>query len=261
MSEVQLLSERLDPARIEALHAVLGVERDSPVPFAHQVFFWDARGADQLGRDGHPIPGLGIVPETGLPRRMWAGGTLTFGAALNPGEMAEKKSTVLSVDKKSGKRGPLVVVKIVHQVSQAGVVSVEDEQVLVYLKDRTGPDQSEQPKAPTDEEREVTRRFTTTELFRYSALTHNGHRIHYDRDYARDVEFYPGLVVHGPLLAQHLMLLAEAELGSLREFRFRATAPLFDFEEAVFCLKASDIGLSLWVRGPDGRLCMTAEAA
>jgi 3-methylfumaryl-CoA hydratase len=93
-------------------------------------------------------------------------------------------------------------------------------------------------------------------LFRYSALTFNGHRIHYDLDYARDVEGYGGLVVHGPLLAQLLMLKAERELGPLKTFQFRATAPLMHFETARMCRK----GREFWVEGPDGRLCMTASA-
>ncbi len=95
-------------------------------------------------------------------------------------------------------------------------------------------------------------------LFRYSALTFNGHRIHYDLDYARDVEGYDGLVTHGPLLAQLLMLLAERELGGLGAFSFRATAPLMHHEAAQLCWKADG---TLWVRGPDGRLCMTASAS
>ena len=98
--------------------------------------------------------------------------------------------------------------------------------------------------------------FDATMLFRYSALTFNGHRIHYDQPYAQDVEGYSGLVVHGPLLAQHLMLMATRSLGDLTEFTFRATSPLMHFETATLCRK----GRKLWVRGPDGRLCMTATA-
>lgn len=110
--------------------------------------------------------------------------------------------------------------------------------------------------ARTDEDgtRQVT--FSPTLLFRYSALTFNGHRIHYDRDYCRDVEGYAGLVVHGPLLAQQLMLLAADRLGPLKSFAFRATAPLMDFEAATLCIAGND----LWVRGPDGRQCMQARA-
>ena len=93
-------------------------------------------------------------------------------------------------------------------------------------------------------------------LFRYSALTFNGHRIHYDQPYARDVEGYSGLVVHGPLLAQHLMLMAMRSLGGLSEFKFRATSPLMHFEVATLCRK----GRNFWVSGPDGRLCMAATA-
>ena len=112
------------------------------------------------------------------------------------------------------------------------------------------------PVAAVDEEEGVERSFDATLLFRYSALTFNGHRIHYDQPYARAVEGYDGLVVHGPLLAQHLMLIAEAALGPLERFRFRATSPLMHHEVGTFCRR----GRALWVRGPDGRLCMEAEA-
>ncbi|MEX0309102.1 MAG: acyl dehydratase, partial [Tateyamaria sp.] len=106
-----------------------------------------------------------------------------------------------------------------------------------------------------DEDEAVAHSFDATLLFRYSALTFNGHRIHYDQPYARQVEGYDGLVVHGPLLAQHLMLMAEAALGPLESFRFRATSPLMHHETGTFCRK----GRTLWVRGPDGRKCMEAE--
>jgi 3-methylfumaryl-CoA hydratase len=114
------------------------------------------------------------------------------------------------------------------------------------------------PEARTDEDLCRTVHFDSTLLFRYSALTFNGHRIHYDLDYARDVEGYAGLVTHGPLLAQHLMLLAEERLGPLTHFSFRATAPLMHFEAADLCWCEDG---SMWVRGPDGRQCMQAQAS
>ena len=113
------------------------------------------------------------------------------------------------------------------------------------------------PRARTDEEIAEAAWFDSTTLFRYSALTFNGHRIHYDIEYARTVEGYNGLVVHGPLLAQRLILLAERRLGSVKRFSFRATAPLLHSEEATFCWH----GGTAWVRGPDGRQCMTATAS
>ena len=130
-------------------------------------------------------------------------------------------------------------------------------QDLVYREDPS-PDavKPSPPMARTDETTAEEVSFSSTLLFRYSALTFNGHRIHYDLDYARDVEGYAGLVVHGPLLAQLLMLMAERHLGPLQTFDFRATAPLMHFETATLCLNGRD----LWVRGPDGRQCMVARA-
>jgi 3-methylfumaryl-CoA hydratase len=246
----------LDPARAEALAAVLGLPFDpaAPLPpFAHQVYFWNVRPAAGLGRDGHPKLG-GLVPELGLPRRMWAGGRLEFHAPLHLGRPAEKVSVRETVTRKEGRTGPLAFVTLRHEIRQDGRLAVTEWQDLVYRAeaDPAAP-RPAPPRAPEGEAEAVAHAFTPTDLFRYSALAMNGHRIHYDADYARDVEGYPGLVVHAPLLAQHLVLMAERPL---RRFAFRATAPLFAGEEAAFCRSSA----RLWVRGPDGRLCMEAEA-
>ena len=194
----------------------------------------------------------------GLPRRMWAAGKLTFHSALLAGVRAERRSAIESLTRKDGKTGPLAFVRIRHDILQRGGLVLTEWQDIVYRQD-PAPDAvtPAPPVAATDEERSLVRGFDSTALFRYSALTFNGHRIHYDKPYAQAVEGYPGLVVHGPLLAQMLMLLAEEALGRpLREFGYRATAPLFDGEEAAFCWKAG----RLWVRGSDGRQCMEAAA-
>ncbi len=253
-------TDMVDPERITALNVTLGLDDTRPHPFAHQVLFWDAQPASALGQDGHPKVG-GLIPDFGLPRRMWAGGRLTFHADLELGKAAERKTTLLRTERKTGRSGALGVVTLRHEVFQNNLCVLEDEQDLIYREaaDASAP-QPPRPAAPTDEVFSENHSFTTTQLFRYSALTFNGHRIHYDRDYAQRVEGYPGLVVHGPLLAQYLMLMAERQLGSLRSFEFRATAPLFDFERADFCAKPSAGGLEMWVRSEDGRLCMTASA-
>jgi 3-methylfumaryl-CoA hydratase len=255
----QTRSDRLDPARAEALCATLGRPFDPDAalpPFAHHIYFWEVRPEDALGADGHPARGA-FIPETGLPRRMWAGGRLILHRALRPGVQAEKTSTVETVTRKEGRSGTLAFVTLRHDIRQAQQPAVTEWQDLVF---RAHPDPDAAapapPRAPDDADESRVVRFTTTTLFRYSALMMNGHRIHHDIDYAREVEGYPGLVVHGPLLAQHLILMAEDAMGPLRGFRFRATAPLFHFEEALLCRK----GRHLWVRGPDGRMCMEAEA-
>ncbi len=254
------MTDMIDPARIAALNVTLEIEGSKARPFAHQVFFWDAQAAENLGQDGHPKVG-GLIPDFGLPRRMWAGGRLKFHQPLQAGIPATRKTTVLKSARKNGRSGDLGVVTLLHDISQNGEIAIEDEQDLIY-REAADPSASlpEPIPAPTDERLAETRAFTTTQLFRYSALTFNGHRIHYDRDYAQQVEGYPGLIVHGPLLAQYLMLMAEQHLGGLRQFEFRATAPLFDFEQATFCAKPSLDGLQMWVRAGDGRLNMTASA-
>ncbi|MGB8622382.1 MAG: MaoC family dehydratase N-terminal domain-containing protein [Paracoccaceae bacterium] len=252
----------MDPARAAALHVTLALEAPAPgagdrlPPFFHQIYFWEARAPGHLGRDGHQRLG-GFIPDLGLPRRMWAGGRLRFDAPLRAGLEAVKTTEIETITQKQGRTGPLAFVTLRHEIRQEGRLCVTEHQDLVYRED---PDQAapapEAPQAPAHAESCEETRFSSTLLFRYSALTFNGHRIHYDRDYCREIEGYDGLVVHGPLLAQLLMLKATHELGPLAAFRFRATAPLMDFETAELCRSGAD----LWVRGPDGRQCMAAVA-
>ncbi|WP_254813756.1 acyl dehydratase [Rhodovulum sp. ES.010] len=261
MDRTQTFRDAMDPSRAAALHATLGLDgpppkaRDALPPFFHQVYFWDPQPAPALGRDGHPALG-GFIPDMGLPRRMWAGGRLTFYGPLRLGMPAEKTTTIAAVERKQGRSGPLGFITLCHNIVQGGVLRVREEQDLVYREDpRPGAPQPAPPEAPGGAEDSSEAHFTPTLLFRYSALTFNGHRIHYDRDYARDVEGYGGLVVHGPLLAQLLMLRAEAH-APLRAFRFRARSALIDTEAATLCRA----GTTHWVAAPDGRLCMGAEA-
>ncbi len=251
----------MDVARANALLAALGGaadlrERSHLPPFFHHLYFWDPQPPSALGRDGHAKVG-GIIPDLGLPRRMWAGGRLTFERPLLSGRPAEKTTVCENAQVKAGRSGRLGFVTLRHEISQNGSLCLTEWQDLVY---RSGPDPAapkpSAPDAPKDADTIEEFNFDATLLFRYSALTYNGHRIHYDLPYARNVEGYSGLVVHGPLLAQLLMFKAEAELGPLARFHFRATSPLLDFEKATLC-RADN---KLWVRGPGGRQCMEAEA-
>lgn len=259
---VQTLSCTLDPARAAALHVTLGrmgaVPRhgDALPPFWHQIYFWDAQPPDRLGRDGHPATGSGLIPDLGLPQRMWAGGRLQFLAPVRLGEPAKKVSTIVNIAEKDGRSGRLGFVTLRHEISQGECLCITEEQDLVYRAPPQARASRPPPMAATDETARRSVRFDSTLLFRYSALTFNGHRIHYDADYARDVEGYPGLVPHGPLLAQYLIDFATDELGPLAAFSFRATAPLDLGDTAELCI----LGRTLWVRGPDGRQAMRAEA-
>ncbi|PRY24176.1 3-methylfumaryl-CoA hydratase [Aliiruegeria haliotis] len=254
----QIVTDTMDAARAQALRTCLGLPAPGPgaplPPFFHQIYFWEPAPAEALGRDGHPAVGH-FIPDMGLPRRMWAGGRLEFHAPLHAGSQAVRVSTIAAMARKQGRTGPLGFVTVQHEIRQAGVLCVTEEQDLVYRED---PDPAAPPppprQAPEDSEPE-SRGFDSTLLFRYSALTFNGHRIHYDPDYARDLEGYAGLVVHGPLLAQLLMLKAEA-IAPLRTFRFRGVRALILGETAVL----NRSGPRLWIRNGDGDLITEAEA-
>ncbi len=264
VGKTQTLHCALDPARAAAMHATLG--RDGPAPeagdplppFWHHIYFWDPQPPAKLGRDGHPATGRGLIPDLGLPQRMWAGGRLEFHLPLIVGRPAEKRTTVEAVTEKTGRTGRLGFVTLRHEIVQEGAVAVTEHQDLVYREPPRDRNAIAPPMARTDEIEAVDMQFNTTLLFRYSALTMNGHRIHYDADYAREVEGYSGLVVHGPLLAQGLIDLAARGFGELKRFEFRATSALMHFERAAFCRGADS---SFWVRGPDGRQCMWATAS
>lgn len=251
----QTMQDQIDPARLAALAAALGVEYpDTLPPFAHHIYFWDAQPPQKLGRDGHPAIGA-FIPDMGLPRRMWAGGRLKFYAPMQVGKVTQKRTTITNVVEKTGRSGALAFVTLKHEYFQDETLCRCEEQDLVYRSDVSGQPVLAQT-TPTDEDWAVEYHFTPTLLFRYSALTFNGHRIHYDRDYARDIEGYEGLVTHGPLLAHLLMDQAATRLGGLKSFTFKARSPLMDFETAMLCGKAQN----LWIRAADGRLIMTAEA-
>ncbi|MGB1213512.1 MAG: FAS1-like dehydratase domain-containing protein [Pikeienuella sp.] len=255
------LTDQIDPWRAAAMHATIDAQGPAPTValplFWHWIYFLEARPARELGRDGHPAKG-GFIPDLGLPRRMWAGGRLTFHAPLQIGAPASKRTVIEAITEKTGRSGPLAFVTLRHEISGREGLCITEHQDIVYRKD-PDPDAPtpSPPVAPTDETASRTVVCGPTTLFRYSALTFNGHRIHYDRDYAQTTEGYAGLVVHGPLIAQ--MLLAEAsERGEVANFTFRAASPAFDFEDIALCFRPKPQGADLWARGPDGRLIMAA---
>ena len=254
--------DQMDPARAQAMQATLGEEptlsAGDPLPdFFHQLYFWTPMTPHQLGRDGHPARGQGVIPDLGLPRRMWAGGRLGFHKPLVLGRSAECITTLEQAVCKDGRSGPLGVVTVSLEYHQNDTLCLREERDLIYREDAM-PDAPTRtpPSAPEGGEFLKELRFDTTQLFRYSALTFNGHRIHYDVDYAQHVEGYSGLVVHGPLLAQNLVIAATEALGPLARFSFRATSPLMHFETATIHRD----GTQFWIAGPDGQQCMEAKA-
>ncbi|MCG6560537.1 MaoC family dehydratase N-terminal domain-containing protein [Ruegeria sp. 1NDH52C] len=255
---------RAQPARF--LQATLDrepdlTEGDALPPLWHWLYFLEARRASELGRDAHPKKG-GFLPPVSLPRRMWAGGRFHFDRPLILGRAANKRSTIASITEKEGRSGKLCFVTVRHALFQDGAPALTEEHDIVYRED-PAPDAPAPAPAPAPDGAEFSRRIAPTEvmLFRYSALTFNGHRIHYDVDYARTVEGYDGLVFHGPLTATLLADLACAQAGRpLRAFSFRGLAPIagpapFDIEG-----RAEGDALTLWARRADGALAMRATA-
>lgn len=258
------------PDRVAAMAATLDWERAPPTgaalpPGWHWLFFNGAARMSELGPDGHPKRG-GFLPPVPLPRRMWAGGRLAFPGALRVGETARRESAVVSVEGKRGRSGDLVFVCVRHRMFGAdGKLAVEEEHDIVYRGAPAGEASKPRPvPAPPGAawRREI--RPDPVLLFRYSALTFNGHRIHYDRSYATEAEGYPGLVVHGPLIATLLLDLLGQERPAARieRFAFRATSPLFDTAPfTVNGVPAADArSVRLWAAGPDAALAMEAEA-
>ena len=216
-----------------------------------------------LGRDGHPTDG-GASMTPSLPRRMWASGKVVFHAPIRSGERVSRHSTIAKVEEKDGKSGRLRFVHVDHVLKSADRVAVVERQVIVYRGELPDtPAQVGKPAiaAPTGED---VRRITASQalLFRYSALTFNTHRIHYDERYAREVENYPGLVVHGPLQATLLAQMATAlQQAAPVEFDFRSHSPLYaPGEIELHASRTGDGRMELWTCSPDGPVAMTASA-
>ncbi|MCU1335856.1 MAG: hypothetical protein JWO19_1437, partial [Bryobacterales bacterium] len=204
-----------------------------------------------------------LLPPVPLPRRMWAGSRFEFHQPLRMGDKITRATRVVDIKEKAGRSGPLVFVVVRHEISNDSGLAVAEEHDIVY-RDH-GPAAPAQP-APADATWERTIRADDVLLFRYSALTFNAHRIHYDRRYATEVEGYPGLVVHGPLIATLLMDLLRRHhmdanaTSTIARFSFRAVSPLFDTAPFVVCGKPDGETVRLWAKDAAGNLAMTAEA-
>lgn len=196
-------------------------------PLWHWCAFPPTTSMEHLSQDGHPRLG-DFMPPLPFRRRMWAGGALRFHAPLHIGENLTRRSSLRSIKEKDGQTGPMVFVTVDHAIYGEKGLAIEERQDIVYLDI---PKEYKAPKAiPLPETADVTGRVETPEtlLFRYSALTFNAHRIHYDRTYAQEVEHYPGLVVHGPLQAALLMQSAISHKGrNPSDFHFRGVHPMF----------------------------------
>jgi 3-methylfumaryl-CoA hydratase len=236
---------------------------DAIPPLAHWLYFLPAHRQSEVGADGHARRGE-FLPPVPLPRRMWAGSRLEFLRPVAVGSAIRRVSRIAAVSVKEGRSGPLVFVTVRHEVSGAGGPAVVDEHDIVY-RGATGAAVAAPVSAPTGEawSREV--RPDPVLLFRYSAVTFNGHRIHYDQPYVTGVEGYPGLVVHGPLVATLLvdLLRRNRPATDLARFSFRAIRPLFDTAPFALCGSPDETARSarLWTRDAEGAVTMEAAAA
>jgi len=235
-------------------------------PLWHWLYFLPLYRQSEVGPDGHAKRG-GFLPPVPLPRRMWAGSQFQFRAPLRVGDRMRRVSTIADVTEKSGRTGPLVFVKVRHEItanehSSPSIVEFHD---IVYREAPKRGDVAPPPKrAP---ENSAWQRHWVPDdvlLFRYSALTFNGHRIHYDRKYVTEVEGYPGLIVHGPLIATLLLDLLRWQLpeASVMQYQFRAVRPLFDIHAFDVCGEPAADGKSvrLWAKDHEGWLAMEATA-
>ena len=232
-------------------------------PLAHWLYFLPVARQSQIGPDGHPQRG-GFLPPIPLPRRMWAGGRLTFHQALQVGEAITRTSRIVNVDAKSGRSGALAFVTVRHEITGARGLAITEEHDIVY-RNAPASDAAPPPPPPAPANETFSRRIVPDPvlLFRFSALTFNGHRIHYDRTYVTEVEGYPGLIVHGPLIATLLLdLLGRERPGArIHRFAFTAKSPLFDLHPFDVCGRFDgERNVVLWARNHEGALAMQASA-
>lgn len=263
-------TDQITPVPIKALQASLDREDiacrtgDNLPPMWHILYFLPISKQSDLGANGHPKPG-DFMPPIPLPRRMYAGSRMLFHKSLQVGDDISRKSIIADITFKQGRSGPLVFLKLNHEISVNNQLALVEEQEIVYRRAHEAGDPLPSYRlAPTNDEwrHEVTA--DPVMLFRFSALTFNGHRIHYDYPYTTDVEGYPGLVVHGPLLAILLLELLHRQLpgAQVREYRFQALKPVFTAEPFFLCGTRGDVGgvINLWVSDTDGHLCLQASA-
>ncbi len=259
-------------APLAALSATLDRPDPEPLPGCavpplwHWLYFLPMAPQSQLGEDGHPKRG-GFLPPVPLPRRMWAGGRLEFHHPLRVGDEVTRQSRILSVETKSGRSGTLVFVTVRHELTNAQGLALSEEHDIVY-REAPAPGAPTPPAQPAPTDEAFSRGITPDPvlLFRYSALTFNGHRIHYDQPYVTQVEGYPGLIVHGPLIATLLLDLLRRQQpeARVRRFAFTAMKPLFDTHPFTVCGKpegdAAAHRYALWARSHEGHLAMRATA-
>jgi len=268
----EVLEDLITPAPLRALSATL--DRDDPTPVMgtelpalwHWLFFLPHHRQSEIGPDGHAKRG-GFLPPVPLQRRMWAGGRLQWHAPLRVGDEVKRTSTIASVTHKAGRSGDLLFVLVQHEVHNAHGLCLSEAHDIVYRPAAQASDPVPAPVAASQIaawQRDITP--DDVLLFRYSALTFNGHRIHYDRKYVTEVEGYPGLIVHGPLIATLLVDLVRRHTDRpIRRFDFKALRPTFECADGRALRvsgqpSADGSQVQLWAQDAEGWLTMQATA-
>jgi 3-methylfumaryl-CoA hydratase len=254
---------------VRGLRATLFMEIGAPKPgdaapwTAHWCLAQPVYPMSQLGPDGHPTRG-GFLPPVPLPRRMWAGGELEFFEPLRVGDEMTRSSRISDVTMKSGSTGVLCFVSVEHEITTPRGTAIRERQDIVY-RDISAPQAAAPAKAPAPPPVAKHRESHMADpvlLFRYSALTFNGHRIHYDREYVTKIEGYPGLIFHGPMQAAFIVELAAKLHGGTapKKLGYRGLQPLFEGSE--FSVNANDTpaGTELWIANSAGQPTMKGTA-
>jgi 3-methylfumaryl-CoA hydratase len=268
LDKEEVVEDAITAFPLTAMAATLGRKEsgDAVPPLWHWLYFLRIEPLSDAGPDGHPKRGE-FLPPVPLPSRMWAGGRLTFHAPLKVGERAKRTSTIANIEDKTGRSGRLVFVTVQHAIEAGGELKIEEEHDIVY-RDAPQEEGARPPQAAPAPEGETWRRTVDADavmLFRYSALTFNSHRIHYDYPYVTGVEGYPGLIVHGPLIATLLVDLVRREQPDaiVQSFAYKAVRPTFAGQPFTVCGKPSADGktVDLWAKDHEGYLTMRGTAA
>lgn len=237
-------------------------QSDELMPLGHWLYFLPSSPESDLDIDGHPKRGDFLPPIDRLPRRMWAGSRLAFNAPIPLESAIHRRSTIKEITSKSGATGEMIFVTVAHEIFAGETLAISEEQDIVYRSITFGS-QAPRRKSATPPAPDLVRTVSPDPvmLFRYSALTFNAHRIHYDRDYARNSEHYPGLVVQGPLVATLLVdhFLRRFPEARVRRFEFRAERPMFDGIDFDLCLRGRIKSADLWAQSQDRILTMRAK--
>lgn len=264
----EITADFSDIRPVSMMQALLNQKNKAPqvLPNLHHWFYFlPLVDGQELAEDGHPKKG-NFLPPIPFPKRMWAGGRLEFLNPIQINQNIKRESEILKVELKQGKSGNMYFVTVRHSIYADDTLAIIEEHDIVYREasNRVQTQANNQSSQIKIESRPYTYKkqfpVDTVTLFRYSAITFNGHKIHYDRAYATEVEGYPGLIVHGPLLATLLLHTFEQEnpTKTVSSFEFRAVNPVFDFNEFSICGDIHSDKGDLWIEKSDGLVAMKA---